>query len=154
MTKRPISRKFWSFLNYLPKSFQAKFIRAMFEVDYNLPKELVLKQADTEDEIQQALKLVHDSYVELNYMDPKESELRFSKFHALPTTVILVAKFDDVVVGTISIIPDSSLGLPVDTTWDLGKYRRKGKLIAEISSLAIKKGLYLKCGRNNNSIEF
>lgn len=145
--KRPIRRKFWSLLKFMPASLRAAIIRSQFEVDYNLPKEIVLKQAETEAEIKEALKLVHDSYVELDYIDPNEAQLRFSKYHALPTTVILVAKWEDEVIGTLSIIPDSALGLPSDTTWSLDRYRKQGKLIAEISSLCIKKDFRMRRGR-------
>lgn len=122
-------------------------VRSKFEVEHELPPDIILKQAETEDEIQQALRLVHDSYVELNYMDPNEPGLRFSKFHALPTTVILIAKWKDDVIGTLTIIPDSALGLPSDTTWSLEKYRKDGKIIAEISSLCIKKDFRMRRGR-------
>lgn len=145
--KRPITRKFWTYLRFLPNWVQAKIIRSKFEVDYELPDDLIFRQAETEDEIRQALKLVHDSYVELDYMDRTESELRFSVFQALPTTVILIAKVGDEVIGTISIVPDSALGLPSDTTWDLSKYRKKGKLIAEVASLAIKKNFRMRRGK-------
>lgn len=145
--RRPISRRFWSYLKYLPRSFRVEIIRSQFEVEYDLPEHIVLKQAETEDEIKQALKIVHDSYVELNYIDPTESQLRFSKFHALPTTVILVAKWQNEVIGTLSIIPDSALGLPSDTTWPLDRYRKNGNVIAEISSLAIKKDFRMRRGK-------
>lgn len=137
--KRPISRKFWNYLRLFPKPLQAKVIRSKFEIDYNLPEDLILKQAETESEMQQALNLVHDSYVELGYIDRQESEMRFSKFHALPTAVILVAKQGDEVIGTISILPDSAFGLPSEATWSLDKYRQNGNILAEVSSLAIKK---------------
>ncbi len=145
--KRPISRTFWKFLKYVPAPIRARYIRSQFEVDTSLPADLIFKQAETEQEIQQALKIVHDSYVELNYIDPVESQLRFSKFHALPTTVILVAKIGDEVIGTLTIIPDSALGLPADITWPLEKYRKNGKIIAEISSLAIKKDFRMRRGK-------
>lgn len=145
--KRPISRKFWNYLRFLPKPLQAKVVRDNFEVDYDLPSELIFKQAETEDEIRQAFRLVHDSYVELDYMDRTESELRFSIFHALATTIVLVAKIGDEVIGTISIVPDSAIGLPSDTTWDLSKYRQKGKMIAEVASLAIKKNYRMRRGK-------
>jgi hypothetical protein len=145
--RRPISRFFWNYLRFIPNGIRAAFIRSKFEVNYDLPKEIVLKLADSEDEIEQALRLVHDSYVELNYMDPDQSQMRFTKFHALPSTVILVAKWEDEVIGTISIIPDSALGLPVDTTWNISKYRENGKMIAEISSLSIKKTFRMRRGQ-------
>ncbi len=122
-------------------------VRSKFTVEYDLPAELQLKQAETEDEIRQALTLVHDSYVELGYMDPVEMRLRFSKYLALPTTVILIAKWNDEVVGTISIIADSALGLPSESSWPIHSIRNQGLLIAEISSLAIKKDYRMRRGK-------
>lgn len=143
---RPISRKFWNYLSYLPKYIRKKIIRSKFEVSYDLPKEIVLKQAETEDEISQALKLVYDSYIDLGYIDENESRMRFSKFHAVPTSVMLIIKWEEEVIGTITIMPDSALGLPCDTTWSLEKFRAKGQLIGEISSLSIKKNFKTRRG--------
>lgn len=145
--KRPVSRKFWSLLKYLPGFVRAPIIRSKFDVELDLPKEITLKQAETEDEIKQALKLVYDSYVELDYIDRNAAEMRFSKYHALPSTVILVAKWQDEVIGTLSILPDSPFGLPAETTWSLEKYRSQGQIIAEISSLSIKKHFRMRRGK-------
>jgi hypothetical protein len=144
---QPVSRNFWNYLSFLPAPIRKKLVRSKFEVDYDLPKEIVLKQADTEDEIKQAFQLVHDAYVDLNYIDPHEARLRFSKFHAVPTSIILVIKWEDEVIGTLTIIPDSALGLPCDMTWQVDKYRGAGKLIAEISSLSIKKHFRTRRGK-------
>lgn len=142
-----LRRKLWSLLRLMPAFLRAKILRARFSVPRQLPSEFVFKQAETAEEIQQALKLVHDSYVELDYMDPNEAQMRFSKFHALPTTVILIAQWKDEVIGTVSIIPDSFLGLPSDATWALDKYRKNGEIIAEISSLSIKRNFRRRRGR-------
>ncbi len=42
-------------------------------------------------------------------------------------------------VGTISLVVDTSLGLSADNIADLSKYRSKGARLAEISGLAVKK---------------
>ena len=136
---RPITRKFWPLLRYLPTRIRAIYLRRQFEVPEELPDDLVLKQAESEDEIIQALRLVYDSYLKLNYIDSNEAGLRLTKFHLLPTTIILVAKRKNEVIGTLSIIMDTSLKLPSDLTWDLSGLRRNGRQIAEISSLTIKK---------------
>ena len=52
--KRPIERKFWSYLKFLPTFVRAHYLRSKFEVAAELPQELVLKQAETEDEINAA----------------------------------------------------------------------------------------------------
>lgn len=137
--KRPKSRKFWSLLRLLPQGIRAHFLRRQFEVTDQLPDNLVLKQAETEDEIEQALHLVYESYLKLNYIDPNGAELRMTKYQLLPTSVILIAKRDQEVIGTLSIILDSSLKLPSDISWDLSDLRKNGLQIAEISALTIKK---------------
>lgn len=138
--KKSISRIFWSHLAHLPKLIRAPIIRSQFQIDYDLPDELVFKQAETTDEINQAFNLVYESYVELNYMDPNEAKIRLNKFNTLSTTIILVAKWKDEVVGTLSIIPDSALGIPSEQSWDLAHFKSGGRQIAEISALSIKKG--------------
>lgn len=145
--RRPVSRTFWKFLRYMPPFLRASFLRAQFQVDYNLPEELVLKQAETESEIKQALTLVHDAYVELGYMAENKLRIRFSKFLALPTTVILIAKWKEEVIGTISIVSDSGFGLPSDPVWTDNKLRSQGELLAEISTLCIKKDFSFRRGR-------
>lgn len=136
--RRTLNRSIWGILNFLPSSIRKHLVRSQFAVDYDLPKELTFKQAETADEIRQALSLVHEAYVEMGYINPTSHNMRFLKHHALPTTAILVAKWNDEVIGTMSILADSALGLPVDTTWDISKYRKNGQIIAEISSLTIK----------------
>lgn len=144
--KRPVSRKFWNYLKYLPSMLRVNFIRSKFAIDNNLPADLELKIAESKEEILQALKLVHDSYVELGYMERKKEAIRFSKFVALPTTVILIAKYQEEVVGTISIVPDSTFGLPSDLTWNLNSFRDKGLLLGEVSGLAINKNSKMRRG--------
>lgn len=144
---RPVSRSFWTFLGYMPSFIRAPFLRSKFEVEYDLPEEIILKQAETESEIKQALTLVHDSYVKLGYMDENKHRMRFSKFLVLPTTVILIAKWKEEVIGTISIVSDSAFGLPSDPVWATHKFRERGELIAEISALCIKKNFNFRRGR-------
>lgn len=144
--KRPVSRKFWNLLKYLPSRIRAEVVRSQFEVSYDLPPGVVLKQADTQEEISQALHIVYEAYLELGYIDPHPDQMRFNKFLALPTTVFLVAKLNEEVIGTMAIVADSALGLPVDQSWNLSRLRDEGHLLAEISSLCIKKSFKMRRG--------
>lgn len=137
--KRPITRKFWDFLKILPQFIRAPFLRNQFKVPLWISGDIILKQAETEEEITQALQLVYESYTELNYIDPNAVRLRLTKFHLLPTTVILIVVKNKEVIGTMSIIRDSTFKLPSDQTWDLSSLRKNGAQIAEISSLTISK---------------
>lgn len=145
--KKPVSRAFWTYLRHLPAPIRASIVRSKFEIDYNLPKEIVFKLAETKDEIHQALRLVYESYRDLDYIDELAAGLHLTKYHSHPNSAILIIKSKDEVIGTLTIIPDSALGLPAETTWPLDTYKNSGKIIAEISSLTIKKNNSLRRGK-------
>ncbi len=86
-----------------------------------------------------ALRLLHDRYVWRGYMTPDPSGRRLSLHHALPTTKLLVAKVESRVVGTLSVVEDSCLGIPMDEAFgaELGRLRERGRRPAEASSLAV-----------------
>lgn len=131
-------RLFWNLISLCPKFVREKIIRSRFQINYNLDSDLIFKQATTKDEIEQAFNLVYDSYLNLNYIDKNPDQLHLPKYLALPTTAILVIKLKEEVVGTMSIVMDSSLGLPTETTWDISEFKKNGLNIAEISALSIK----------------
>lgn len=136
---KPVTKKIWKLVKYLPSPLRKRIIRDQFEINYKLPSEYVFKLAETEDEIEQALNIVYESYSLLGYIDDRPEKLHFNTYLCLPTTSILVLKHKDEVVGTMSIVPDSSFGLPSEVTWDLSAIKSKSMRIAEISSLSIKK---------------
>lgn len=140
-------RLIWNSIRRLPKWIRRRIVRAQFDAEYSLPSNIILKQAETQDELEAAFKIVHDAYVDLNYMSPADHGLRFNKYLALSSTVVFVVKDEDEVVGTMSIIQDSHLGLPVEATWDLSYLRKQGLLVGEIAALAIKKSHKLRRGR-------
>lgn len=137
--RKAFTRKLWTWLHRMPDPIRAWLIRREFSVEYGLPPDIVFKQAETNDEVTQALKLVHDSYVDLGYMQANEEQLRLNKFMMLPSTVILIIKSNEEVIGTMSIIMRSALGLPSETSWDLKSIIESGRTVAEISSLCIVK---------------
>jgi hypothetical protein len=86
-----------------------------------------------------AFRLVHDEYVSRGYMKPLRSGRRLSVRHALPTTRVFVAQVGCEVVGTMTLIQDSLLGLPMDDLYraELARLREDGRLVAEVSALAM-----------------
>src|SRR4051812_26575137 len=109
---KPVTKKMWKFLNFLPQFMRKKIIRSKFEVNYDLSSDYVFKQAETVQEIEEALHIVYENYTHLGYIDQKEVELHFNAYLCLPTTTILIVKYKDEVIGTMSIVADSSFGLP------------------------------------------
>lgn len=122
---------------FLPRSLRFSIYRSFVDCDPNPDARLVLKIADTQDELEACFKLLHDAYVGSGFMKPDPSGLRATVYHALPTTTTLCAKFDGEVVGTISLVRQSSFGFPMQAVFDLDEiHAEKGK-IAEISALAV-----------------
>ena len=100
-------------------------------------KRLVLKIAETQEELEACFTLLHDAYVSSGFMTPDPSGMRVTIYHALPTTTTLCAKFDDQVVGTLSLIRESAIGFPLQRIFDLTDVREKEGQIAEVSALAV-----------------
>jgi len=98
-----------------------------------------LKVADSLEDVTAALSLVHDSYVELGLIDAHLSGIRLLPHHLLPETRILLAREQEEVVATLTLIPDTAYGLPLDEVYceRLVSCRRQGRRAAELSSLAL-----------------
>ncbi|MBK4995329.1 GNAT family N-acetyltransferase [Pseudomonas sp. S37] len=90
-------------------------------------------------ELEQALRLVNDSYARRGIATVCRAGMRFSPFHLLPGTTTFVALKDDQVVGTVSLIEDSALGLPLeDVHVNEAVLQRLGGLhLAEVGTLAV-----------------
>ncbi len=85
-----------------------------------------------------AFRLVHDRYVWRGFMAPHFSGRRIGLHHALPTTKVFVATAGPQVVGTATLVEDSSAGLPMDEIYrdELDRFRAKGQRLGEASALA------------------
>ncbi|MCB0386338.1 MAG: hypothetical protein KDD43_13175, partial [Bdellovibrionales bacterium] len=123
-----------------PDWLQGRVVRRQFMLPTRLPKEMVFKVAETRDEFEQALGLVYEAYLEQGLISSNQQAQRFTKYHAFPYSTVIVGKWKDEVVATLMVIMDSPLGLPADAGWDLEGIRGLGDRVAEISSLAIKRG--------------
>jgi len=121
----------------LPRQVRFAVYRNMVQCDAAPSEKLVLKVAETKEELEACFQLLHDAYVKVGFMKPDPSGLRVTIYHALPTTTTLLAKYDGRVVGTLSLIRDSALGFPMQKIFNIKKIRLAGGNIAEISALAV-----------------
>jgi len=124
-------------LSVLPRSLRFALYRWMVDVEPHPDERLVLKIADTKEELEACFRLLHDAYVGAGFMKPDPSGMRATIYHALPTTTTLCAKFDGKVVGTLSLIRESTFGFPLQSAFDLHEIRARGGRIAEASALAV-----------------
>ena len=136
------TRKLWRLglrkaFSLFPRPVRFAIFRSFVECDQTPEKRLVLKIAETREELEQCFSLLHDAYVGAGFMKPAESGLRATIYHALPTTTTLCAKYDDKVVGTLSLIRESVFGFPLQAIFDLKEIRARGGKVAEVSALAV-----------------
>lgn len=136
------ARKYWhQFLrrafSSFPQSTRFAIYRSFVDCDPAPDKRLVLKIAETADELSACFRLLHDAYVNAGFMKPDPSGMRVTIYHALPTTTTLCAIYDGEVVGTISLIRESVFGFPLQAVFDLTDVREQKGNIAEVSALAV-----------------
>lgn len=141
MRKKLMNLIIWNTFKVLPNGLKHKLIRSQFNVTppEGVYSEIEYKLAETQEEIEKALSLVQESYMDSKLGADDNTMLRISKFNLLPTTIIFIAKYRGEIIATVSQIMDTSLGLPVDSFTDINHLRADGKKISEISCLAIKK---------------
>jgi hypothetical protein len=83
--------------------------------------------------------LAASNYQARGYETPGENRLRFTPYHALPDTLTLVAKHEQEVVATFSIVVDNTLlGLPMEDIYgdEIAALRRRGRRMFEATTLA------------------
>ncbi|HPI41837.1 MAG TPA: hypothetical protein PLJ21_13590, partial [Pseudobdellovibrionaceae bacterium] len=121
----------------LPKSLQRSMLMKNITINYDLDSKIVFKIAETQSELEGAFRLLYDAYVRVNLQKPNDSKLRVTPYHALDSTTTIVAKIDDKVIGTLSLIRWGALGIPSESLSDFLYHRQSGIQFAEVSALAI-----------------
>ncbi len=135
--KKTIHLSLRKLFSFFPQSLRFGIYRSFVDCDPSPDSRLVLKIAETKEELEACFKLLHDAYVSSGFMQPAASGMRVTIYHALPTTTTLCAKFDGEVVGTMSLIRESVFGFPLQAIFDLSDVRAKKGKIAEVSALAV-----------------
>jgi Acetyltransferase (GNAT) family len=135
--RRFLHRTLRQVFSYFPRNLRFAVYRSFVDCDYRPDKRLVLKIAETKEELEACFMLLHEAYVGSGFMRPDPSGMRITIYHALPTTTTLCAKFDGEVVGTISLIRESVFGFPLQSIFDLHDIRETRGQLAEVSALAV-----------------
>ena len=136
-SKRAFHHSLRKLFSFFPRFIRFAIYRSFVDGDPKPDARLVLKIAETKEELEACFALLHDAYVSSGFMLPDPSGMRATIYHALPTTTTLCAKWDGRVVGTISMIREGVFGFPLQSVFNLGQIRAKTGNIAEISALAI-----------------
>lgn len=104
-----------------------------------VPEGLEVRRALTVEDLEQAYRLVHECFAAAGYIEPHPTGLRVRAFSVLPDTALYIAVADGKVVGTLSMIPDGPLGLPMEQAFEteIERLRYSGRRLVEVSDLAI-----------------
>lgn len=131
----------------LPQFIRHHLIRNMIRIEHKMDPLLTIRIAQTQEELSEAYRILQESYEEMGYAQPTQSGMRITKYYSLPTTTTFIALWDGVVIGTMSIIQQSTMGLPAESSFNLKDLQKNGSRVAEISSLAIHKNFRHQRGK-------
>lgn len=129
-------------LKLLPRQLRHALIRRQARINEGELIGLTVRVASTVDDYVGAARLVHDGYVAKGIAPAHPSGVRMTPFLALPSTIVFVAHQGERMVGTISLVVDSTLGLPLQRIYgqEVDDVRTERRRIAEVGSLCIAKG--------------
>jgi hypothetical protein len=97
------------------------------------------RPVETPEEFEEAGHIAYKEYLSSGYIPTNQAKLKLSVYQALPITTTLVAVYKgSYVVGTLSFVEDSALGLPMEGVYheELNELRKQGRRIVEASALA------------------
>jgi len=102
---------------------------------------IVIRMAESQEEVDAANRLVFRNYVELGYWENSEDVIRKNRYLWLPTRDVFVVADGAKIIGTISIITDSADGIPADNFQPAAvrRLRETCDKLAEISAFAFAK---------------
>jgi hypothetical protein len=112
-----------------------------FEYRYGAENQWRVLVANTRELREKAFRLVYNVYIregyELRY--GRESGLWCTIHHLLPGTMVFLAEKEGRLAGSVTVMPDSRLGLPTDRIFPepLADLRKAGRHLSEISSLVV-----------------
>lgn len=114
------------------------FSAALLDEPRGEAAEVVYKVAGDAHEREAAFRLIHHSYVRAGLIQPNAYEMRVTPYNLLPTTGIFVAKHQEEVICTVSLVGDGELGLPMEAIYadEIARLRGRGAVLAEVSGLA------------------
>ncbi len=118
------------------KLTNGELFRRRIKVNEEGIENINFKIAETKAELESAFHLTHQIYVQNGYMNPCPSGLRFNFFNAMPYSQTFIANANDQTIMTMSLFPDSPLGMPADCMFQekINEYRLQGRYLAEIGA--------------------
>jgi len=101
--------------------------------------EIAYRIARTMTERLAAFRMVYRNYLRNGLIAPDNNQIHLTTYHLLASTNEFIAVSREEVIGTVSLIGDGELGLPMESIYPepVQEYRKQGLKIGEVSCLAI-----------------
>ncbi|MFK8258381.1 GNAT family N-acetyltransferase [Erwinia sp. AnSW2-5] len=105
----------------------------------NPDEKIKIKFATTSEEFIEAMQLIHCAYAKKGLITSDKRQPYFSPHLVLPNNRLIIATRSDCIIGTISLIEDSPIGVPMDNIHaaETAALRKQCTKFAEIGSFAI-----------------
>lgn len=99
---------------------------------------LVYSLARSRSQREGAFRLVYDSYLRSGLGAPNPFEMRVTPYQLHEATQIFVGQLQELVVSTVTLVPDCEEGLPMESIYplEIEALRAQGVRLAEVSCLA------------------
>ncbi len=103
-----------------------------------------VRVAGTPSEMKAAYRLVYQEYLKRRYCPPSAKEMQYTFHCFLPDSRTFLLENSSKLLGTLTLLPDSSCGLPIESAFqeEIRQIRVGGSRIAEIGLLAFDPELY------------
>lgn len=123
----------------LPNALVDRFIRWRVRFHETPLDRYQIRIARSAAEYDQALRLVHASYVYQGLESVRANEVRLTPQHLLPQATVILAYEGEQLVGTMTVTADSPAGLPLDKDYpeEMAQLRKSGARIVEYGSLTV-----------------
>ncbi|MDD5218121.1 MAG: PilZ domain-containing protein [Candidatus Omnitrophica bacterium] len=102
-------------------------------------KKLDVRPVRSLEEMKIAYRLVYDQYALKGYCEPNDAGLFYTYYCVLPESQAFLLYDKGRLLGTLTLIPDSPCGLPMEAVFQdvVARFRRPGRKLAEVSLLAL-----------------
>lgn len=110
----------------------------MPETTTKLAETVSVRPAASRAELEDSFRLVYRSYLQRGYVVPSPTEIRLGLHNILPAAATFVGIIEDTVIATVSLVPDSPMGLPMDGIYhdEADELRQQGRRLTEVTMLA------------------
>lgn len=123
--------------NILPQKLKQIWTRSQLKMNPSQFKNVVFKIAETQDELEQAYKLLYTVFRAKHLITTNTSEMKITKLDALPTTKMLIAIEQSRVRACLSLSFEGAFRTPTEEHFDLNFIKKQNKHFIEISHFAI-----------------